>query len=683
MQNKKNELLVQEQPPRPVHTYGMIGAVVLLVVQIALCLFLLFLLQPPFASITFTLLFIWGVLSVISCVCIGKKLLPDEQDTEFLLPEEFAPVTESIRNDDFDLVLLTSLMNEGMLVLQEGNILFANKSFSYFVGAGNGELEGEDLSNYVYPDDFTILKNASQEVGATPPVRRTLRLNTRAGDIRWVVCNIHRINWKGELCNLLFFENIGPLKQAMLTLEEHELQQSVLIEKAPFGVALFDTVGQLITANSIWYSLWSNIVGVKAMNFNLLQDTLLPRKDLVAAVQQAFNKKGSELTSVEHPAPWGETRWLNFYFHPIVNAVGVQTGVLMVQKDITEQVRYSRRETELGEQLTALRRHISIAGEKFASFVDVARFPLIAFDKERTVMQWNDKAEQRFGIPRHKALGMRFDALGHAVDPYNDIVQRGILAGTNLYEESLVRHYEGRARHERLGMYYIDGGGDTLYILTIEDITEMVNRRQNHNLAHELAATANLAESIVTRLNPDNPKPSFLRYLATELTALTNLKMTPKQQDGVKTDVAQVLEDVLVGNLDTFVRPIINREYSANALVTVERDILVKTFDRLLNVLIMLSGSVKPELSLKFSQSGNALVVDLHSSSTILTETIRNEIFNPFATDTALTAIESVRFDLASVFMEIYNSSGFLEFYMEPKMYMVFSCRFPLCKDAG
>ena len=254
------------------------------------------------------------------------------------------------------LASLSAMVQEGMALLRNEKIIYANPALAYLLGVQEDELVDTSVKRHVHAEDLALLDLNELEPDLNNVSRTTLRLTTSLGDYRWVICNVFYVFWDNEPATLLIFENIGPLKQAQRSLEEHEQQSRIFLERTPLGVAMFDALGQLKIANTAWYSVWSNIPGGASKRYNILQDSFLPRADVERAIRNAFSKKESGVSNLEHATPWGETRWYNIDFHPMLTPVGNLIGVIMIQQDITDQVRSMRRENELNEQLAAMRR---------------------------------------------------------------------------------------------------------------------------------------------------------------------------------------------------------------------------------------------------------------------------------------------------------------------------------------
>jgi PAS domain-containing protein len=123
---------------------------------------------------------------------------------------------------------------------------------------------------------------------------------------------------------------------------------------------MFDASGMLKLANAAWRSTWGSVIGTGSRNFNILQDSFIADPAVEQAVRLSFNQKETGVESYEYHSSWGETRWLDLRFYPLLTPLGQLLGMTMIQRDVTEAIRSVRRESDLNDQLTALRRDMEM-----------------------------------------------------------------------------------------------------------------------------------------------------------------------------------------------------------------------------------------------------------------------------------------------------------------------------------
>ncbi|MDR2743676.1 MAG: PAS domain-containing protein [Desulfovibrio sp.] len=399
----------------------------------------------------------WASVSLLAACWIMLKSSQCTGSSTRGVKEQTSPLGPADKN--FTLPSLCAMLEEGLALVRDGKIVFANSSLSYLLGVQEDELVDTRIHSYIHSEDVTLLdlgehkrntkntpqnpyqsREKSKEAGGhdnalvDTPTRSALRMTTSLGDYRWVICSAHNTLWEGKECSLLLFENLGPLKQVQSSLEEHEQQSRIFLECTPLAVAMFDALGQMTVANSAWHSVWSNVACPIPKRFNLLQDSLLPRQDLERAVQAAFGKIDSGVTNMEFTTPWGETRWFNINFHPMLTLTGNLIGVIMIQQDITDSVRSARREHELNAQLSALREETLMSQKRFMSMFDAYPAVVVCIDENEKIRIWNNAAEAYFEMSRQDTLGREITQLGPKMAPYLPLLSELTIAPDKVFE---------------------------------------------------------------------------------------------------------------------------------------------------------------------------------------------------------------------------------------------------------
>lgn len=416
-----------------------------------------------------------------------------------------------VPNHMLDLASLCYLVQEGVALLRNGQIIYVNPALSYILAAQEEEILGTRINSYVHPEDASLISLDGSIPTGSGPSHATLRLTTRLGDVRWVICSVHQVEWHEREATLLLFENIGPLKQAQQTQEEQEQRSRILLERTPLGIAMFDAMGQLKLANTAWHSLWSSIVGSGGRRrFNIMQDPFLPNTTVEKAIRQAFNKKDSGVSNFEHAAPWGETRWLNLNFHPMTGPMGQLIGVAMIQQDITEQVRSARRENELNDQLTTLRHEISYSQTFIAQMHDQARHVLINFEPDGTISAWNTCAERRFGLPKNLALGRNYKHLETDFSPYVPILQKALSSGEPQNVKCQTRLDKNGPHYENVLVYMLNMSFKPVIFLEIKDISHHVFSNMMEGILNRYGALSAMGNVFADVLDFSSTPP-FLR----------------------------------------------------------------------------------------------------------------------------------------------------------------------------
>lgn len=471
--------------------------VAFLIIQAIIFMCLLIYYYDSIGPLVITSVLLWSMLSLgLAAMQLRGRLMPQ---APYTMPEANTNAAGSyifgIPGKRLDLAALCTIMQEGAALLKHGQIIFVNPALAYILAAQEEEIIGTRISSYVHPEDVALI-NLEGGMHSDGPSRATLRLNTRLGDVRWVICSVHNVDWHDEDAVLLLFENIGPLKQAQQALAELEHQSRILLERTPLGIAMFDSMGQLKLSNTAWHALWSSIVGNGGRRFNILQDPFLPNTPVERAIRQAFNKKDAGISNFEHAAPWGETRWLNLNFHPMSDPMGRLIGVAMIQQDITDQIRSVRRENELNDQLTSLRQEVSYTESFLHQVQDKSDHVIISFEQDGTIASWNNYAELRFGLPESKAVGMNYRNLSADFSPYIPLIQQAITQKNQCTLNQIKRIDSSGPHCEKVLVDTAQIGLDPVILLRIKDITHEVMDKSMHALLQSIEALSGMGRSI-------------------------------------------------------------------------------------------------------------------------------------------------------------------------------------------
>jgi PAS domain S-box-containing protein len=106
--------------------------------------------------------------------------------------------------------------NEAILVVQDGQVKFANRRTSELTGYSEEELLSRPFIEFIHPDDRQVaaglyLRKVNSE--DTPQIH-SIRIIDKGGNIKWIEANTVLISWKDEPATLSFLSDITKRKQA-------------------------------------------------------------------------------------------------------------------------------------------------------------------------------------------------------------------------------------------------------------------------------------------------------------------------------------------------------------------------------------------------------------------------------------------------------------------------------------
>jgi PAS domain S-box-containing protein len=268
---------------------------------------------------------------------------------------------------------LVMTATDGVLTLDEaGHITSCNKSALLITGFSKFDLIGSSL-DVVMPEALPKVFTAPEaDEKETPEGERGEPIETIArhgdGTLFPVELSFSRWKLKGQDGFTLIFRDITKRKEterelqsAHLALEEKIAQRnaevSVLIERSPLPICVYDPGGQLIFINNparqkFAFSRYRN----SASFYNIFKDPFVDQSGYKEHLQSLFSRGGLFSTRPVFLDPAdveldeGEAVVLIFHFFAVTNDSGKIYSVLNVIEDITERAKAEESVRELAEE---------------------------------------------------------------------------------------------------------------------------------------------------------------------------------------------------------------------------------------------------------------------------------------------------------------------------------------------
>ncbi len=175
--------------------------------------------------------------------CIDKVIRwPDGRMVRYEIAidiNEMKVAQEALRESEEKYRKLVENANEGILVVQDGQLKFANSRTSELTGYSEEELFSKPLIEFVHPDDrevvlgFYLRKVNSEET----PHMHPIRIVDKGGNFKWIEARTALISWEGEPATLGFLKNITERVQAE--------RNSRLLQRQLVHVMRVATIGEI------------------------------------------------------------------------------------------------------------------------------------------------------------------------------------------------------------------------------------------------------------------------------------------------------------------------------------------------------------------------------------------------------------------------------------------------------
>lgn len=141
--------------------------------------------------------------------------------------------------DMFDIYkLVVEQCQEGILVVQQGQIRFSNPYLSDLSGYSNYELKENGIDNFVHPDDkeLVLQRHFDRLSGKNVPQRYEFRATKKDGQEIWVSISGILIEWEGSPASLNFVHDITSEVKARETVQIAHDRIRAMFDNVPIGM---------------------------------------------------------------------------------------------------------------------------------------------------------------------------------------------------------------------------------------------------------------------------------------------------------------------------------------------------------------------------------------------------------------------------------------------------------------
>ena len=141
--------------------------------------------------------------------------------------------------------------NEGIFVIQDGKIPYANPKALKIIGYDTGSLQSLTFDMFVHPDDRegAIKRHIDRLNGVPLEPLADLRVIDKQGNLHWLEINAVIIDWEGRPATLNFITDISIRKKALEELKFRNVILSTQIESTPDGLLIVGLDGRIISYN--------------------------------------------------------------------------------------------------------------------------------------------------------------------------------------------------------------------------------------------------------------------------------------------------------------------------------------------------------------------------------------------------------------------------------------------------
>lgn len=226
---------------------------------------------------------------------------------------------------------------EGITIIRDNRILFANNTYCKMLGYTREELYNMPSVNTLHPEDrvkaFEIAKRRNNRDFST--IHEELRMLTKTGEIKECATSSTLIEFEGQWASFFTSHDITENKNIQRALLESEQKYRELTEMLPQTVYELDTHGNIIYFNQTGFKqfgLDTSDIGKSSFSFIHPSQHELMRENMRKTITEKSNSFGNKYTAVRKN---GETFPAMTFASPIIlddKVIGIRGLIL----DISE-----------------------------------------------------------------------------------------------------------------------------------------------------------------------------------------------------------------------------------------------------------------------------------------------------------------------------------------------------------
>lgn len=292
---------------------------------------------------------------------------------------------------------LVEQANDGIVILQDGEVKFINQMMARILGYDVSDVVNKPFSMFIAEEERQRVLDLyrQRQQGSHPPAIYESLLVRRDGSAAPVEFNNSIITYNGRIATQTYIRDISERKQAEEQLRKVNERLTLHFRETPLAYIEWNENLEVTdwnpAAEKIFGYAKEEVLGSHAFDI-IVPDSM--QASIGQLLTQILGQTGGHRSSNENITKSGQTIYCNWYNTPLKDENGKVTGLASLVQDVTEQ---KKLEAELEKYVTNLEKNYSESKIKVQSYsleLETRKNELLRLQKENLQSQFETLRSQ-------------------------------------------------------------------------------------------------------------------------------------------------------------------------------------------------------------------------------------------------------------------------------------------------